>query len=75
MSLQTQPSTLQQATTEVRTYSRGQLLDKLQGDDYEGYERTIDSHVKNLRRKLAPEAGDPPYIATVHGVGYRLEAP
>jgi DNA-binding response OmpR family regulator len=58
-----------------RVFSRGQLLDRLQGDDYEGYERTIDSHVKNLRKKLAPGAGDSPYITTVHGIGYRLEVP
>ena len=57
-----------------RVFSRGQLLDRLQGDDYEGYERTIDSHVKNLRKKLAPDAAHPLYIATVHGVGYRMEA-
>ena len=58
-----------------RVFSRGQLLDRLQGDDYEGYERTIDSHVKNLRKKLAPEAGTAHYINTVHGIGYRLEVP
>ncbi len=57
-----------------RVFSRGQLLDRLQGDDYEGYERTIDSHVKNLRKKLAPDAAHPLYITTVHGVGYRMEA-
>ena len=58
-----------------RVFSRGQLLDRLQRDDYEGYERTIDSHVKNLRKKLAPDAGQPQYITTVHGIGYRLEVP
>ena len=58
-----------------RVFSRGQLLDRLQGDDYDGYERTIDSHVKNLRKKLAPDAGQPHYITTVHGIGYRLEVP
>jgi len=58
-----------------RVFSRGQLLDRLQGDDYEGYERTIDSHVKNLRKKLAPDPTCPQYIATVHGIGYRLEVP
>jgi DNA-binding response OmpR family regulator len=58
-----------------RVFSRGQLLDQLQGDDYDGYERTIDSHVKNLRKKLSPDAGGPHYITTVHGIGYRLEVP
>ncbi len=56
-----------------RVFSRGQLLDRLQGDDYEGYERTIDSHVKNLRKKIEPEPVRPRFITTVHGVGYRLE--
>jgi DNA-binding response OmpR family regulator len=58
-----------------RVLSRAQLLDAL-GETYEGYERTIDAHVKNLRRKLA--AGGVPAdcgIATVHGVGYKLQEP
>jgi two-component system OmpR family response regulator len=58
-----------------RVFTRGQLLDRIQGDDYEGYERTIDSHIKNLRKKLAPDGGEPQWITTVHGIGYRLEAP
>ena len=44
----------------------------MQGYDYEGYERTIDVHVKNLRKKLEPDPGKPRYIETVTGVGYRL---
>ncbi|MDP2931661.1 MAG: response regulator transcription factor [Chloroflexota bacterium] len=56
-----------------RVYSRLQLLDRVQGDAYEGYERTIDSHIKNLRKKIEPDPGHPRYIATVHGVGYKLE--
>jgi DNA-binding response OmpR family regulator len=57
-----------------RTFSRQQLIDAALGDDFDGFERTIDSHIKNLRRKLA-EAGVPgtPVIATVYGVGYRLQ--
>jgi two-component system, OmpR family, alkaline phosphatase synthesis response regulator PhoP len=57
-----------------RVYSRQQLLDHLQGDTYEGYERTIDSHIKNLRKKLEANPDNPVYIITVHGVGYKLEA-
>ncbi|MFC1962556.1 response regulator [Chloroflexota bacterium] len=53
-------------------YSRMQLLDKVQGDAYEGYERTIDSHIKNLRKKLEPDPEHPKYIITVYGVGYKL---
>lgn len=55
-----------------RAFTRLQLLDATQGVAFEGYERSVDQHVKNLRRKLR-EAGAPDVIATVHGVGYRLE--
>ena len=56
-----------------RVFSRMQLLDKVQGDAYEGYERTIDSHIKNLRKKIEVDPEHPRYIITVHGVGYKLE--
>jgi DNA-binding response OmpR family regulator len=56
-----------------RAYSRLQLLDGVQGDAYEGYERTIDSHIKNLRKKIEPDPDHPKYIITVYGVGYKLE--
>ena len=56
-----------------RVYSRMQLLDKAQGDAYEGYDRTIDSHIKNLRKKIEPDPDHPRYIITVYGVGYKLE--
>jgi two-component system OmpR family response regulator len=54
-------------------FNRMQLLDKLQGEAWEGYERTIDSHIKNLRKKLEPDLDRPKYIITVRGVGYKLE--
>lgn len=56
-----------------RVYSRMQLLDMAQGEAYEGYERTIDSHIKNLRKKIEPDPNTPRYITTVYGVGYKLE--
>jgi DNA-binding response OmpR family regulator len=56
-----------------RVYTRMQLLDKVQGDAFEGYERTIDSHVKNLRRKVEPDPEHPSHIITVHGVGYKVQ--
>jgi two-component system OmpR family response regulator len=56
-----------------RVYSRMQLLDKVQGEAYEGYDRTIDSHIKNLRKKIEPDPDRPRYIITVYGVGYKLE--
>jgi DNA-binding response OmpR family regulator len=58
-----------------RVYSRMELVEKVLGYDYEGYERTIDSHVKNLRAKLEDDPREPTFIYTVHGVGYRFEAP
>jgi DNA-binding response OmpR family regulator len=55
-----------------RVFSRLQLLEAAQGTAYEGYERTVDAHVKNLRAKLEAEPKEPRYIETVFGVGYRL---
>ena len=55
-----------------RVFSRLELLESSQGTAYEGYERTVDAHVKNLRAKLEPEPKSPRYIETVFGVGYRL---
>ena len=55
-----------------RVWTRLQLLDRLQGMAFEGYERAIDSHVKNLRAKLEPNPRQPRYVVTVYGVGYKL---
>ncbi len=55
-----------------RAFSRLDLLDRLQGTAYEGYERTIDVHVKNLRSKIESDPRKPHYIETVYGVGYRF---
>jgi two-component system alkaline phosphatase synthesis response regulator PhoP len=55
-----------------RPLSRSQLLDVAQGDAFEGYERTIDAHIKNLRRKIEPDPANPRYIVTVFGVGYKF---
>jgi DNA-binding response OmpR family regulator len=55
-----------------RVYSRLQLVEQIQGHDLPAYERTIDAHVKNLRRKLGDDPRDPRYVVTVHGVGYKL---
>jgi DNA-binding response OmpR family regulator len=56
-----------------RVYSRFELINQVQGYDYEGYERTIDAHVKNLRQKLEEDSRHPRYIQTVFGVGYKFE--
>jgi DNA-binding response OmpR family regulator len=55
-----------------RVFSRLELLERVQGIGYAGYERTIDVHVKNLRAKLEPDSRHPKYIQTVYGVGYRM---
>ena len=55
-----------------RVFTRGQLLDAVRGVAFESYERAIDAHVKNIRKKIEPPAGRPRYILTVHGVGYRF---
>ena len=55
-----------------RVLSRYELVTKVQGYDYEGYERTIDAHVKNLRRKLGDDPRHPRYVLTVTGVGYKF---
>ncbi len=64
------------ARTPGRVLSRAQLLDMALGETYEGYERTIDVHIKNLRRKLTDAgAGEGCTIITVHGIGYKLQEP
>ena len=55
-----------------RIFTRGQLLDALHGVAFESFERAIDSHIKNLRRKIEPDPRQPRYVLTVYGVGYRL---
>lgn len=55
-----------------RAFTRLQLLEAAQGNAYEGYERTIDAHIKNLRAKLEPDPRKPRYIETVFGIGYRF---
>lgn len=62
-------------TTPGRVFSRMELLESVQGFAYEGYERTIDVHIKNLRAKLRFGDRAPGYIETVYGVGYRLKWP
>jgi DNA-binding response OmpR family regulator len=53
-------------------YSRAQLLEKLHGVAYDGYDRSIDAHIKNLRRKIEEDPADPKYILTVYGIGYKF---
>jgi two-component system alkaline phosphatase synthesis response regulator PhoP len=55
-----------------RVFTRGQLLDAIHGVEVESYERAIDAHVKNIRRKLEPDPRRPRYLLTAHGMGYRF---
>jgi DNA-binding response OmpR family regulator len=56
----------------MHAFTRLELLEKAVGYSYEGLERTLDSHIKNLRKKIEPDLGEPTYIQTVYGIGYRL---
>ncbi len=56
-------------------FTRSELIEQGLGYEYEGMERTLDSHIKNLRRKIEPDPKHPVYIQTVYGVGYRLSPP
>jgi DNA-binding response OmpR family regulator len=60
------------AASPGRIFTRSQLLDALRGVAFESYERAIDSHIKNLRRKVEPDPREPRYVLTVYGVGYRF---
>jgi two-component system alkaline phosphatase synthesis response regulator PhoP len=55
-----------------RAFTRLELLDRVFGYDFEGFERTVDVHVKNLRKKVEPDPKQPTYVQTVYGVGYKL---
>jgi two-component system alkaline phosphatase synthesis response regulator PhoP len=55
-----------------RIFTRSQLLDAVHGVAFESYERAIDTHIKNIRRKIEPDPHEPYYILTVYGVGYKL---
>jgi len=55
-----------------QTLTRAQLLDRLHGVVYDGFDRSVDAHIKNLRRKLEPDPAEPRYVLTVYGVGYKF---
>jgi two-component system, OmpR family, response regulator BaeR len=58
-----------------RVFSRSEMVSRIQGYDYEGYDRTVDTHIKNLRRKIAAFMPGQDIICSVYGVGYKLQAP
>jgi two-component system alkaline phosphatase synthesis response regulator PhoP len=55
-----------------QTFTRAQLLDRLHGVAYDGFDRSVDAHIKNLRRKLEPDPVEPRYVLTIYGVGYKF---
>ena len=55
-----------------RPFSRLQIIEQVQGEVFEGYERTVDAHIKNLRHKLGDDGKEPAYIQTVYGIGYKM---
>ena len=57
-----------------QVFTRDQIIDKVLGYTYEGFERTIDAHIRNIRKKIEPDANNPDYIKTVFGVGYKIQS-
>ena len=55
-----------------RIFTRAQLLDAVRGTDVESFERAIDTHIKNIRRKIEPDSRNPRYVLTVYGMGYKF---
>jgi DNA-binding response OmpR family regulator len=62
------------ASNPGRTFSREELICHALGDDFSGFDRTIDAHMKNLRQKIETDPREPRYLHTVHGMGYRFSA-
>lgn len=57
-----------------QAFTRGQLIERAFGHDFDGFERNVDVHINSLRKKVEPAPGEPNYIKTVYGVGYKLDA-
>ncbi|HEX2926781.1 MAG TPA: response regulator transcription factor [Ruminiclostridium sp.] len=55
-----------------KTFTREELISMALGDDFEGFDRTVDTHIKNLRQKIEDDPKEPKYLVTVHGIGYRF---
>ena len=63
----------QLASSPGRVFTREQLIEAVMGIDFDGFDRTIDVHIKNLRKKIEEDTKNPKYIKTVTGIGYKLE--
>ncbi len=55
-----------------KTFTRDELISLVMGEDFNGYDRTIDSHIKNIRQKIESDPKNPEYVMTIHGIGYRF---
>lgn len=55
-----------------KTFTREEIISMALGDDFEGFDRTVDTHIKNLRQKIEDDPKEPKYLLTVHGIGYKL---
>ncbi len=62
------------ASRPIRTWTREEIIRSSFGDDYEGFDRTIDTYIKNLRKKLAEKGHENGWISTIHGFGYRIDS-
>jgi DNA-binding response OmpR family regulator len=59
----------------AKIFSREEILEAVKGDDYDGFDRSVDTHIKKLRAKIEDDSRSPKYIITVYGMGYRMGAP
>jgi DNA-binding response OmpR family regulator len=55
-----------------KVFTRGELIEIALGSEFEGYDRAIDSHIKNIRQKIEDDPKNPVYIVTIHGLGYKF---
>jgi DNA-binding response OmpR family regulator len=56
----------------AKIWTRDEIIEEIKGDDFDGFDRAVDTHIKNLRRKLGDDPKSPRYIVTVYGMGYRF---
>ena len=79
MGINTNPTTIEfkvllaLVSNPAQVLSREQLIDLALGSEFQGYDRTIDTHIKNLRQKIEDDPKNPQYILTVYGAGYKFE--
>jgi DNA-binding response OmpR family regulator len=60
---------------QTKIFTREEILEAVKGDDFDGFDRAVDTHIKKLRAKIGDDSKMPQYIVTVYGMGYRLGVP